>query len=145
MQIHEIQIKNKRKSKKRIARGGKRGTTAGRGTKGQKSRAGHKIRPAVRDLLQRLPKLRGYKNNRKSDIARVINISSLEKSKLINVNLVTLTKAGLIKKTDKKVKILGNGELTKKIVVSDVLVSSSAKTKIEAAGGKVEIQVDKLA
>jgi len=62
MQLHEIQPDHKNKSKKRIGRGGKRGTYSGRGMKGQKSRAGHKIRPAIRDLMQRTPKLRGSKN-----------------------------------------------------------------------------------
>jgi len=59
MQLHELQPEHYNKDKKRIARGGKRGRTAGRGQKGQKSRAGRKIRPAVRDLVQRTPKLRG--------------------------------------------------------------------------------------
>lgn len=59
MQLHQVQPTHKNKSKKRIGRGGKRGTYSGRGMKGQKSRAGRKIRPAVRDLIQRTPKLRG--------------------------------------------------------------------------------------
>lgn len=62
MQLHEVRPITKNKSKKRIGRGGKRGTYSGRGMKGQKSRAGRKIRPAVRDLMQRTPKLRGAKN-----------------------------------------------------------------------------------
>jgi len=62
MQLHEIQSTDKRKSKKRIGRGGKRGTYSGRGMKGQKARSGHKIRPAIRDLMQRTPKLKGVKN-----------------------------------------------------------------------------------
>jgi len=59
MQLHQVQPIHKNKSKKRVGRGGKRGTYSGRGMKGQKSRAGRKIRPAVRDLIQRTPKLRG--------------------------------------------------------------------------------------
>lgn len=62
MQLHEIQPVHENKSKKRIGRGGKRGTYSGRGMKGQKARAGRKIRPAIRDLMQRTPKLRGVKN-----------------------------------------------------------------------------------
>jgi len=62
MQLHELQPTNKKKTKKRVGRGGKRGTYSGRGIKGQKSRAGRKIRPAIRDLMQRTPKLRGAKN-----------------------------------------------------------------------------------
>jgi len=62
MQLHELKPTIQNKSKKRIGRGGKRGTYSGRGMKGQKSRAGRKIRPAIRDLMQRTPKLRGAKN-----------------------------------------------------------------------------------
>jgi len=62
MQLHEVKPTTINKSKKRIGRGGKRGTYSGRGIKGQKSRAGRKIRPAVRDLMQRTPKLRGAKD-----------------------------------------------------------------------------------
>ncbi len=59
MQLHELQPNHYNKEAKRIARGGKRGRTSGRGQKGQKSRSGRKIRPAIRDFVQRLPKLRG--------------------------------------------------------------------------------------
>ncbi len=62
MQLHEIQAVHTNKPRKRIGRGGKRGTYSGKGIKGQKSRAGKKIRPAIRDLIQRTPKLRGIRN-----------------------------------------------------------------------------------
>ena len=62
MQLHELKVENKNRAKKRIGRGGKRGTYSGKGMKGQKSRAGRKIRPSVRDLMQRTPKLRGAKD-----------------------------------------------------------------------------------
>lgn len=62
MQLHELQPKTKIKKQPKVGRGGKRGTYSGRGQKGQKSRAGHKIKPAINDLIGRLPKLRGYKN-----------------------------------------------------------------------------------
>jgi large subunit ribosomal protein L15 len=61
MQIHDIKPDNKIKSKKRIGRGGKKGTYSGKGVKGQKSRAGAKIRPEIRDFIKKIPKLRGYK------------------------------------------------------------------------------------
>ena len=67
MQLHELQPDTPNKNRKRIGRGGKRGTTSGRGQKGQTSRAGHRIRPAERDLIQRLPKLKGVKNKPKLD------------------------------------------------------------------------------
>lgn len=62
MQLHELQPLNSSKKSKRIGRGGRRGIFSGRGVKGQKSRAGHRIRPAERDLIQHLPKLRGAGN-----------------------------------------------------------------------------------
>ena len=62
MQLHELRPTEERKAKKRVGRGGKRGTYSGRGMKGQKARAGRRIRPAMRDLMQRTPKLRGVKN-----------------------------------------------------------------------------------
>jgi large subunit ribosomal protein L15 len=62
MQLHLLKISHPKLEKKRIGRGGKRGKTSGRGQKGQKSRSGHKIRPAERDFIQRLPKLRGKHN-----------------------------------------------------------------------------------
>ncbi len=65
MQLHELKPNYSNKKGKRVGRGGKRGTTSGHGTKGQKSRAGHRIRPAERDLIQRLPKLRGFRNKPK--------------------------------------------------------------------------------
>lgn len=65
MQLHELQPNHGYADRKRIGRGGKRGNTSGRGQKGQKSRAGRRIRPAERDLIQRLPKLRGVKNKPK--------------------------------------------------------------------------------
>lgn len=61
MQFHQIQPSRRLKKKKRIGRGGKRGTYCGRGIKGQKARAGAKIRPQVRDLIKKIPKVRGYK------------------------------------------------------------------------------------
>lgn len=65
MQLHQLKPDHDLRAKKRVGRGGKRGTTSGKGTKGQKSRSGHRIRPAERDLIQRLPKLRGFKNKTK--------------------------------------------------------------------------------
>lgn len=108
MQLHQLQPTIKSRNKKRIGRGGKRGTYSGRGQKGQKSRAGHKIRPAERDLIQRLPKLRGFKNKPLKPKPAVVNYDDLEKK--INGNIINrevLLKAGLIRKSDKRVKILG--------------------------------------
>lgn len=65
MQLHQIQPSKKIKKKKRVGRGGKRGTYCGRGIKGQKARAGAKIRPQIRNLIKKIPKVRGYKSKRR--------------------------------------------------------------------------------
>ncbi len=140
MQIHELKPKNKPKKKKRIGRGGSRGTFSGRGVKGQKARAGAKMQPMVRELLKRYPKLKGYKNSPLTSFC-VINVSDLEKffKDQSEVNPSSLTKVGLLKKSKRDpVKILGKGETKKKFFVKKCLVSESAKEKIEKAGGKVE-------
>lgn len=120
--------KSKNRRNKRVARGGKRGVTSGRGTKGQGSRAGHKLRPAMRDLLIRLPKLRGYRNKPIYPKLPVINVGDLMKSKEVSFSNETLG----------KVKILGGGDVNKAISVKGLLITKSAKEKIEKAGGKVE-------
>lgn len=61
MQLHELLLTNKSKKRKRIGRGGKRGTYSGKGMKGQKSRAGKRLEPVIRSLIKKYPKLRGYK------------------------------------------------------------------------------------
>lgn len=138
MQLHELKPTNKNKNKKRIGRGGKRGTTSGRGQKGQKSRSGHRIKRAERELIQRLPKLRGFRNKPLEEKSMAVNVSSLEKISGNLVNKQTLIESGLIRKTDKNVKILGNGEIKKAFQIEGLKVSESAKKKIEAAGGSVK-------
>jgi len=120
--------KQKDARKKRIGRGGKRGTTSGRGTKGQKSRSGHRIRPAMRDLLIRLPKLRGYRNKSIQEKSSAINVGDLNK----------LAETLLTKKNLGKVKILGGGDLNKAVTVEGLKVSKSAREKILKAGGSVK-------
>ena len=117
------------------------GKTAGKGHKGQKARSGAP-RPGFEGgqmpLYRRLPK-RGFKNrNRKEIIA--INVADLEKFE--NDTVVTVEKlleAGVVKHARDGVKVLGNGELTKKLVVKVDAVSEGAKAKIEAAGGTCEV------
>lgn len=120
--------KQKNKKVQRVGRGGKRGTTSGKGTKGQKSRAGHRIRPAERDLMIRLPKLRGYRNKSIKEKMPIINIGDLENRAEIVFNQKNLG----------QVKILGNGELKKSITVEGLTVSKSAKEKIEKSGGQIK-------
>lgn len=139
MQIHEVQPKTKIQKKKRIGRGGKRGTYSGKGIKGQKSRAGAKMRPIVRDLLKRYPKLRGHNF---SPLSKAVGINIVVLDKFFENEAViepkTLSLKGLLKKgKNPVVKILGNGKTEKKFYVKGCMISKSAKEIIEKAGGKV--------
>ena len=69
MQTHQLKRNISNKKKRVVGRGGKRGKTSGRGTKGQKARAGHRIRPALRDIIKKIPKLRGYRFSSPSEIS----------------------------------------------------------------------------
>jgi len=135
MQLHNLSIKNKKE--KRIARGGKRGTTSGRGQKGQTSRSGHRIRPAQRDLLIRIPKLRGYRNKPKSDANLVLHLPDLEKIKAEVINRASL-KAHFGRDFRNEIKVLNKGEVKKAVKVEGIKVSKVAKEKIEKAGGSVK-------
>jgi large subunit ribosomal protein L15 len=142
MQLNTLKRKTPNRTAKRVGRGGGRGKTAGRGTKGQNARAGHKKRPDVREKLKKLPKLRGYAFNSIENKPSVVNIAALEKAFAAGetVSPATLTERGLVrtrKGDTPKVKILGEGELTKKLTVTSCSVSSSAKEKIEKAGGSL--------
>lgn len=148
MQLHELQPTSPRKTAKRIGRGGKRGKTSGKGHKGQKARTGNSTRPEMRDIIKKLPKLRGHGINRartvNSDRVRpvVVNVSALEVLEAgVTVNPKLLVVTGIITAVRKRVplvKVLGNGSLTKKLVIEDCQVSQSAKEKIEKAGGSVK-------
>ena len=148
MQLHELKPTSTRKSKKRIGRGGKRGKTSGRGHKGQLARAGNSTRPEMREIIKKLPKLRGHGVNRAKTVndgrvqAVPVNLAALEAhfENGADVNPKTLVAQGLIKARGKKtppVKILGNGEITKKLSVTGCAASKSAVEKIEKAGGSV--------
>ena len=138
MQLHELKRKTVNKSHKRVGRGGGRGKTSGRGTKGQKARAGHKMWPAIREQLKKLPKRRGYSFKSIETKPSVVNVSTLEKffSTGDTINPKILLERGATRGPG-KVKILGDGELTKKLTISGCLVSGSAREKIEKAGGQV--------
>ena len=147
MQLHELQPNTKKKSAKRVGRGGKRGKTSGKGHKGQKARAGNSSRPEIREHIKKLPKLRGHGVNRAKTVnadkvlPTVINVSALnELDAGTAVNPKSLVAVGLINARRGKapaVKILGTGELTKKLTVTDCQVSKTAQEKIEKAGGSV--------
>lgn len=146
MQLNQVQPKTKRQTKKRVGRGGLRGKTSGRGMKGQKARAGHSLRPEMRDIIKKLPKLRGHGKNR----ARTVN-SSVVKPATVNLRTLeslftagetvtpeTLVERGAVSRARGRVpqvKILGTGNLTKKLSVSGCLFSKSAKDAVEKVGG----------
>jgi len=145
MQINNLKRNTKLKSRKQVGRGGKRGKTAGRGTKGQKAHGGHGIRPELRDMIKKLPKLRGHGKNSNPSVQikpQTINVKTLETlfeaGATITPSILSAKK--LVKNSKGRVpvvKILGDGEISKKLTIEDCLVSSVAEKKIVAAGGSV--------
>lgn len=143
--MKDLKRTTQNKKAKTVGRGGTRGKTSGRGTKGQKARAGHKIRPMLRDTIKKLPKLRGRGKN--------INKAFRIKEYAINLTLLNsvfekggvvtptaLINAGLARRVGGKIpaiKILGTGTIDHALSFYDLSVSVAARTKIEAAGGSV--------
>lgn len=147
MQANQLKRIHPNKKRMTVARGGKRGKTAGRGGKGQSARAGNKRRPEWRDIIKRIPKLRGRgKSPNKSfqDRPVVLNLEILEGifSTGEEITPTILLEKGLINYVSGKipqVKILGEGEITKAVNISGCLTSNSAKEKIEKVGGTVVV------
>lgn len=142
MQLHQLQRVTTSKREKRVGRGGSRGKTSGRGTKGQKARAGHRIMPAIREQLKKLPKLRGYKQKSIQDKPLVVNVGSLETFFAAGdtINPTVLLERGVVRGRKGEVpvvKILGDGELNKKLTIAGCVVSAAARTKIEKVGGTI--------
>lgn len=143
MQLHELKPNFKTKKPRRVGRGGKKGFTSGRGSKGQRARAGRKFKPIIREIIKRYPKLRGYRFKSIKDNALVLNLDILEK-KFESGSLVspqTLIEKRIIRKIGQrtpKVKILGTGEIKKSLIIENCMISAGAKSKIEKAGGSVK-------
>lgn len=146
MKLHELSPETgSKKTRKRIGRGpaSGQGKTAGKGHKGQKARAGRGMRPGFEGgqmpLQRRVPK-RGFVNIFGKEIA-IVNTAELEKTFEDGavVDIAALIENGLIKKSLDGVKVLGNGDITKKLTVQVNAFSDTAKQKIEAAGGKAEV------
>lgn len=139
MQIHEIKPTFKKRSKKRIGRGGKRGTYSGKGLKGQRSRAGRKLKPEWKKDIGRLPKLRGAGNRPPDSKPRPVNLGLLAKKFGPDevVNRRSLIEKGIIKKGE-SVKILSSGDLDKSIIIKGLPVSRKVVNKVKEAGGKTE-------
>lgn len=145
MKLHELTVvPGSKKTRTRVGRGlgSGLGKTSGRGQKGQNSRSGGGVRPGFEGgqmpLYRRLPK-RGFKNIFARQFAEV-NVSALNRFNDGDVvDPVTLIDAGILKNVREGVRILGNGELTKKVTVRANGFTKSAEEKIVAAGGKVEV------
>lgn len=145
MKLHELKPAQPKKKRKRVGRGigSGAGKTAGRGQKGQKARSGGGVRPGFEGgqmpLQRRIPK-RGFTNIFKKDIS-IVNVEVLEE-RFEDGDVVTpeiLLEKKVIKKMGDGVKILGNGDISKKLTVKAHAFSKSAVDKIQAAGGKVEV------
>ncbi len=132
-----------------VGRGGKRGKTSGRGGKGQTARAGHKIRPELRDLIKKLPKRRGYGRNRSHTVREErrtytpVTLATLESVFKVGeiVTPAALLSKGVVRAVKGRapyVKVLGTGPLTKALVVKGCAVSKSAVVAIAAAGGSLQ-------
>lgn len=147
MQLHDLTpAPGSRKPRKRVGRGNAsgHGTTAGRGDKGQNSRSGGGKGPGFEGgqnpLHMRMPKLGGFKN-RNRVVYEIVNVGRLEGlySAGDRVDVDTLFAHGVIKSKTAPVKVLGDGEITKALTVAVDKVSASARAKIEAAGGTVDL------
>ena len=146
MKLHNLQIpEGSKKTRKRVGRGGGSGLgkTAGRGQDGQNSRNGGGVRPGFEGgqtpLFRRIPK-RGFSNARFKTVYAIVNLSDLnnfEEGSVVSLEL--LKEMGLVKKELSGLKVLGNGELTKKITVKAHKFSDTALEKIEKIGGKAEV------
>ena len=156
MDLHQLKPNTTRHPKRRVGRGGKKGTYSGKGTKGQKSRAGAGVKPGFRGgdnrLWQLFPKQRGASkkpgSNRphpkhryyqlRHDKTPVVNVEAFNQFKEgQRVNPELLIKEGILAEGAKDVKVLGSGKLTKKLEFEGFSFSSSAKEKIDRSGGKI--------
>lgn len=153
MQIHQLKREHPRRKARQIGRGGKRGKTAGRGTKGQLARAGHKLRPELRDILKKLPKRRGFGKNRAQTVDASLIKPAIVKLGQINkvfdagatINPAALLERNLIRRRRgllPAVKILSGGLPAGKTGASaklfnfiGCLASGAARLQIEQAGG----------
>ena len=146
MQLNSIAPRTKNKKPEPVGRGGKRGKTSGHGHKGQSSRAGHKIRPEMRDMIKKLPKLRGHGKNRSRSVrtnriaTSVVNLSDIEATYKAGetVSPATLLANGLVRRAKGRapfVKILGAGPLTKSVIIKGCEISVVAQAALVAAGG----------
>ncbi len=145
MDLHSLRpAKGSTKSRKRVGRGhgSGHGGTSGRGHKGQKARAGGGKGPGFEGgqnpLQRRLPKLPGFKNRFRTeyDIVNVGRLDAFDKGAVVDAE--SLAAKGMVSGRGRPIKVLGTGELTKSLTVKVDAISTTARTKIETAGGKVD-------
>lgn len=146
MQKNTLKRAHANKTSTQVGRGGTRGKTSGRGGKGQTARAGNKRRPALRDAIKKLPKLRGRGMNTFKSIQIKPVVVTLTQIDAVVSNGAELTRnslfeMGIVSKVKGKVpgvKILNTGTISKKVTVKGIPTSKSAKEAIEKAGGAVQ-------
>jgi large subunit ribosomal protein L15 len=144
MRPHQLQpAAGSKHPRKRLGRGdGSRGTTSGKGTKGQKARAGGGVRPyfegGQNPMVKRMPHVRGFTNIFRTEYVTV-NVGQLNRLEGDEpITAERLAAAGLIPSAKAPLKVLGDGELSKPVTVRAVKFSGSARSKIQAAGGRAE-------
>lgn len=148
MQLNSLSPRTKNKKNAPVGRGGKRGKTSGRGGKGQTARAGHHIRPEVRDLIKKLPKRRGHGKNRARSVkvnriaVSAVNLAALEVAYKAGetVSPASLVSKGLVRRAKGRapiVKILGTGTLSKALVIKGCTLSVTARAAALKAGGTI--------
>lgn len=143
MLISDIKPNYSLKKRRRSGRGGTKGSYSGRGIKGQKSRAGRKMMPIIREIIKRYPKLKGYKRKTVYTQYAILNLDILEKKFETGetVSPKSLAEKGLIRRIKgrtPKVKILGKGRIEKRLNFENCFASRSAKEKIEKAKGTIK-------
>ena len=146
MKLHELSpAEGSAKKAWRVGRGvgSGNGKTAGKGHKGQNARSGGGVRPGFEGgqipLYRKLPK-RGF-HNKFGKTYSIVNVDVFNKFEDgAVVDLATLLEKKIVRKANDGLKVLGNGEITKKITVKAAVFSATAKEKIEAAGGKIEVE-----
>jgi large subunit ribosomal protein L15 len=143
MQINQLDFKLKKR--KRVGRGGKRGNYSGRGMKGQKSRAGHRIRPALRDFILKIPKKRGIGNIKLEKNVFEVNLDRIDKvfqkGEVVNTESLKTKKILSIPKSIKrfKIKILARGNLGKSLIFDkNFIFSQKTLEKIKSSNSKIE-------
>ena len=146
MKLHELSPQEgsvKERFRKGRGAGSGNGKTAGKGHKGQNARSGGGVRPGFEGgqlpLYRKLPK-RGFNNFRFGKVYTIVNVQTLNKfDDGATVDAAALLAAGVVNVVNDGIKVLGEGEITKKLTVKAAVFSASAKEKIEAVGGKTEV------